>query len=269
MTWDHFSLTINIKVYSKFQECFEFYSCTELNNSYCHCDDLCSLYGDCCHDAQKVNSTSNSSSNLYNMLSCIQTSFPDSRSVPRPVYSYDAYFMVATCPQQWVSSHPNKQMAQQILHCCTNSSLSPVTDLTTNFTFRNIYCAECNNINQSQLVQWNANYICDVFEEHEPDAVSIDQIKHLICQISNFTAHTEARHCTVMISTCPNESITSELCKTKGLTFVKEAFSGTALFKNQWCAECNGVFNIECHLELPSECETCGGNGGNIPPPSK
>ena len=238
MTWDHF-LTINIKVYSQFKECFEYYSCKELNNRYCHCDDLCSLYGDCCHDAQQVNSTSNSSSNLYNMLSCIQTSFPDPMILDSPnLYInviFDAYFMVATCPQQWVSSHPNKQMAQQILHYCTNSNLSPVTDQTTDFTFRNIYCAQCNNINQSQLVQWEVNYICDIFEI--PESVSINnqsQIKRL-CHILNFTAHTEARFCTNLISTCPNEvdkpSKTSELCETKGLTIVKKAFQTNALFK--------------------------------------
>ena len=169
---------------------------------------------------EESNSTSSSSSNLCdNMLSCIQTSFPDRRSLnpkPWPFYSYDAYFMVATCPQQWVSSHPNKQMAQQILHHCTNSSLSPVTDLKTNFTFRNIYCAQCNNITQSQLVQWDANYFCNI-NNGSVIINSISQIRKY-CQISNFTTNTKTRYCSILVSTCPNgfdnQSTASIQCKT-------------------------------------------------------
>ena len=171
---------------------------------------------------------------------------------------FDAYFMVATCPQQWVSSHPNKQMAQQILHYCTNSSLSPVTDLTTNFTFRNIYCAQCNNINQSQLVQWNANYFCNV-DNGSFTINSISQIRKY-CQISNFmiTTNTQVRNCTILVSTCPKEferlSTASIQCKIIGLNIVignLKPKSGTVLFKNKWCAECNEAFDTECYLDLP------------------
>ena len=216
---------------------------------------------------EESNSTSSSSCNLCdNMLSCIQTSFPDRRSLNpkrRPFYSYDAYFMVATCPQQWVSSHPNKQMAQQIFHHCTNSSLSPVTDLTTTFTFRNIYCAQCNNITQSQLVQWNAKYIC--ISNGSVFINSVSQIRKY-CEILSFTTNTKTRYCSILESICPigfdNQNTTSiMLCETQGLNIIKgylKSRIGAVLFKNKWCAECNGAFDTEeyTHAEIEFSHET-------------
>ena len=228
------------------QSCSSFYSCAENNTTQrCSCDELCSLYGDCCHDVQQLNSTRNiSSRNLYNMVSCVQTSFPDQHGEEKPAYNYNAYFMVTACPQPWVSSHSNKQTAQQILHYCTNSSLSPVTDLTTNLTFRNTYCAQCNNINQTQLVHWNATYFCDT-DNGSIDINSMSRIRKY-CRISNFSPTVKTRSCNRLVSSCPNtfdnQSVIFQ-CKNNGLEInIKDQ----VLFKNRWCAECNGAINSEC-----------------------
>ena len=243
------------------QTCSSFYSCAE-NNTRCSCDESCSLYGDCCHDVQQLNSTSNiSSGNIYNnMLSCVQTSFSDQHGGEKPAY----YFMVTTCPQQWVSSHSNQQTAQQILHHCTNSSLSPVTDLTTNLTFRNTYCAQCNNINQTQLVHWNATYFCDT----DNRSIVINSLSRIrkYCRISNFSPTVKTRSCNRLVSSCPNtfenQSVIFQ-CKNNGLEINIE---DRVLFKNRWCAECNGAINSEC-FGLCSPCTV--DSPGQFPPPSK
>ena len=248
------------------QLCSSFYSCVENNTErICSCDESCSLYGDCCHDIQQLNSTSNiSSANIYNMVSCVQTSFPDQHGYEKPAYYYNAYFMVTACPQQWVSSHSNQQTARQILHSCTNSSLSPVTDLTTNLTFRNTYCAQCNNINQTQLVHWNANYFCDT----DNGSIVINSLSHIrkYCRISNFSPTVKTRSCNRLVSSCPNTFDNQRVifqCKNNGLEIYIE---DRVLFKNRWCAECNGAINSECSV-LCSQC--LGNSPGQFPPPSK
>ena len=261
VSWNRF-LTINVTVFgfssfaSPAQLCSSFYSCANKNTRRrCSCDELCSLYRDCCHDVQQLNSTSNiSSGNLYNnMLSCVQTSFPDQHGEEKPAYDYNAYFMVTACPQQWVSSHQNKQAAQQIHHHCTNSSLSPVTDLTTNLTFRNTYCAQCNNINQTQLVHWNATYFCDT----DNGSIVINSLSRVrkYCRISNFRTTVKTRSCKRLVSSCPNtfenQSVIFQ-CKNNGLEIY---IKGEVLFKNRWCAECNGDINSKCFGLF--DCDLC------------
>ena len=194
------------------------------------------------------------------MLSCVQTSFSDQHGEEKPAY----YFMVTTCPQQWVSSHSNQQTAQQILHHCTNSSLSPVTDPKTNFTFRNTYCAQCNNINQTQLVHWNATYFCDT----DNRSIVINSLSHIrkYCRISNFSPTVKTRSCNRLVSSCPNtfenQSVIFQ-CKNNGLEINIE---DRVLFKNRWCAECNGAINSKC-FGLCSPCMV--DSPGRTPPPSK
>ena len=250
------------------QSCSSFYSCANKNTRRrCSCDESCSLYGDCCHDVQQQNSTSNiSSGNLYNMVSCVQTSFPDQHGYEKPAYDYNAYFMVTTCPQQWVSSHSNKKTAQQILLYCTNSSLSPVTDPTTNFTFRNTFCAQCNNINQTKLVHWNATYICDT----DNGSIVINSLSRIrkYCLISNFRPTVKTRSCNRLVSSCPNtfenQSVIFQ-CKNNGLEIY---IKGEVLFKNRWCAECNGDINSECFgLFQPEDCDLCRIVPPTLPPP--
>ena len=263
VSWNQF-LTINVTVSSlpsfvppttrPTQSCSSLYSCANKNTRrICSCDGSCSLYGDCCHDVQQLNSTSNiSSRNLYDMLSCVQTSFPDQHGEEKPAYEYNAYFMVTACPQQWVSSHSNQQTAQQILHSCTNSSLSPVTDLTTNLTFRNTYCAQCNNINQTQLVHWNASYFCDT-----DGSIVINSLSSIrkYCQISDFSTTFKTRSCNRLVSSCPNTFENQNVifqCKNTGLEIYIE---DRVLFKNRWCAECNGAINSKCFGLFCSICK--------------
>ena len=230
----------------------------------CYCNSQCNLHRDCCNTHQTP--MISSPSHAYNMQNCSSTIFDQCDTN----YYKRHYVMVDSCQQQWITSIQNKQIAEQIAEKCNSSSLFPQSDPSTNLTFRNIYCAQCNNISKDQLVPWQPVYSCEL-----KDGMNISNLADVkqLCQLSKFqpVLQRTARSCSGssnIISTCPStfngSSTTIKRCTT-GAFELQLAGDGKIL-RNQHCAECNGVDDFVCyyiiHVNMPDVC-------GRVDPPGE
>ena len=193
-----------------------------LSQVNCKCDDDCALYGDCCLD-YTANSTSRPSA-LHGLLECqkVHTS---------------GVLMVSRCPIQSELNIP-----------CTNRSLFlPVTDPSSNFTFRNIYCALCNNVSRDVVVPWQPHFFCggEVNVSSIRTFESLENACHALSGTVFFSKTSILRMCIPHISTC-SPRVDPDLVHncTSGpydLVTAEHHRSAAAVFRNRYCAQCNGA----------------------------
>ncbi|GFR12872.1 SMB domain-containing protein [Trichonephila clavata] len=105
----------------------------------CECDPHCSTFQDCCVDAPYFQPESTSSS-----ITCM----PYGKN-----FSLGAY-VLDYCPTDYAGPKSVKDFCegQDDFHDLFSST--PVTDILTNVTFRNGYCAECNSVREPYLKSW-------------------------------------------------------------------------------------------------------------------
>ena len=196
----------------------------------CQCDVSCSAYNDCCRDAPTAN---DSSTRLETV--CQSASSSEDR--------VNGYHMIRNCSATRTND-------------CFDNGYSPVTDINTNLTYSNYYCAMCNNITERSLQTWTTIFTCD----HND--------KELYCSLCEYTAplNVSTRPCYQTISDC---SITSNL------TLVQMCIDGLyepvidrndTIYYNDYCSRCNGVFDARCLAEREIEevhCDNISGNDSN------
>ena len=208
----------------------------------CNCDDKCILYKDCCYDAKKgVNATRLHNHIYYNLLECEQTDFIDVFSTINK-----NYYMVSRCPSEWVANQEDRVRADEVSNSCSRSALLPLTDSLTNFTFRNIYCAQCNNVSMNDLTPWQPHYSCNVNTTLDARKLPLRTLEGVsrLCMLQKFIPSPTARTCLPRVSTCPNWTnvSTAMKCRSEGYEPYRE-FGEKRLFRNKFCADCNGVTN--------------------------
>ena len=163
----------------------------------------------------------------------------------------EAFLMVSSCPSEWISTQKDQTIAEEIVFKCSNSSLLPQTDPNTKFTFRNIYCAQCYNINLTNLVVWRAEYTCDINTTLDAKVLQLRSIEDIAkrCQLLKYMHEPSlARHCFPHVSTCSNQTDidATKKCQTGELELYQEGLNNDSyvrLFRNSHCADCNGVGN--------------------------
>jgi len=223
----------------------------------CFCDNACSVYGDCCIDAnayvqseQKVNHLSFECANLK---------------------QYGDIYMRNKCPNDWYDSRKIKDA------CETPGSLSqdpfgstPVTSIPSGFTYKNYFCSVCNrdsenvrfwrprlecptltsynnrfkNLTKSFIEnnlflsedddRWGVNIDTSgvtVFHECTVDPAVPDTLTHLVRSCSGKST----------VSTCPldykkNDTVV-ELCS----SYTAMVFEPNAAYRNVHCAICNNA----------------------------
>jgi len=223
----------------------------------CFCDNACSVYGDCCIDAnayvqdqQKVNHLSFECANLK---------------------QYGDIYMRNKCPDDWYDS-------RKIQEACENPGpftqdpfgSTPVTSIPSGFTYKNYFCSVCNRDSTNvrfwrprlecpTLTSYNnrfknltKNFIEDnlflsehddrwgvnidtsgvtVFHECTVDPAVPDTLTHLVRSCSGKST----------VSTCPlnydqNQTIV-ELCS----SYTAMVFEPNAAYRNVHCAICNNA----------------------------
>ena len=228
------------------------HSSCDSRHRICYCDDQCSLYKDCCVDAESTPLPSyRTQSHIYNLLSCHRSNFESNVTINK------GYLMVSRCPLEWRTTQQNNHNAKQIAMHCSNASLFlPVTNPDTNLTFRNIYCALCNNISHNQVVLWKPQYVCDRGTS-ELAALSSNYTQAVVmgqCTLMNIQP-VNGRSCVIHESSCPpgnrSDPVYNKLVKNcmSGETLnLHTSPSVTEIYKNRFCAECNGVNDSRCYI---------------------
>ena len=216
----------------------------------CKCDSECPLYGDCCLDYKPVNNSlrANTSSSLQTLLKCWTVDFTG--DVLRRDGGDKSILMVSRCSQP---SHP------QNMQCMNQSLFLPVTDSLSNYTFRNIYCALCNNISRDQLVSWQPRFHCDRNIAIQLSNLSTYEKINEVCYMYKLVSKSpliSMRGCVPHISTCPMATdASSQLIQncTRGQYDLVAAPNDTrVLFRNRYCAQCNGYNDTQCLQYLNS-----------------
>ena len=225
------------------------------NITSCACDASCMWYGDCCSTAP--NCPADIQAPELPGLKCLKI---------RPG-SDEAYWMVTECSVDWLDSQTRN--GGLINAMCMNGSntLPPVTDRDNGVAYKNEYCAVCNQV--TNILPWLYRFEC-------PDCTgeSIKLIKNscphrlpliqeiieadcVACGFSVPPSGPPARPClpdSVINSECLSrnelETVTSiswEMEEYKSIT--TQCYSGPVkpvalcqaiIFKNQYCAICNG-----------------------------
>ena len=216
----------------------------------CKCDSECPLYGDCCLDYSLINNSlrANTSSSLQTLLECWTVDFTGD------VLARDggdkSILMVSRCSQP---SHP------QNIQCMNQSLFLPVTDSLSNYTFHNIYCALCNNISGDRLVSWQPRFYCDRNAAMQLSSLSTYKKINEFCQMYKVVSKSpliSMRSCVPHISTCPVDTDASsqlvQNCTRGQYDLVVASNNIRMLFRNHYCAQCNGYNDTQCLQNVTS-----------------
>ena len=208
----------------------------------CKCDSECPLYGDCCLDYSPITNSlrANTSSSLKTLLECWTVDFTGD------VLTRDggdrSILMVSRCSQP---SHPHN------IQCMNQSLFLPVTDSLSKYTFRNIYCALCNNISEDQLMPWQPQFHCDRNAAMQLSNLSTYEKINEVCYMYKVVTKSPLipmRSCVPHISTCLTNT-SSQLIQSciGGQYDLVAAHNDTRmLFRNRHCAQCNGYNDTQC-----------------------
>ncbi|CAF0752283.1 unnamed protein product [Didymodactylos carnosus] len=121
----------------------------------CFCDNLCLTYDDCCENIK----TSNSSIKVSN-YECIDFLSHNSDVDPNSL-TISVWMTVRCLPNYFGTKADNQCQSYRTKTLSDDPTLFiPVTSTQTNVTYRNYFCAYCNNDIQS-LVSWSYKSLCD------------------------------------------------------------------------------------------------------------
>lgn len=239
----------------------------------CHCDTECELYHDCCEDRPQCREPP------------VLTGVPESQCSStglddRPVTTVPAYWMVSICPSDRQASSIEETWIEGN---CTNGSrsLPPVSDQNTGVVYINEYCAICNGV--EGILPWSYTLSCSegLLEmlKNPNFTLTVADIERE-CTLCRFTAPNltstilTPRPCRITVASCMgrtdleahtnrtwNESAYDqlvELCEQGPYSLVGNSKSELVLpYRNQYCAECNGIDTEGLNCHRPREIESC------------
>ena len=206
---------------------------SELTGPSCFCDPLCdSVFQDCCADYdQECNAT------------WMKETFPKSDldtqwECAKPYGMSDEIWMVASCSPNWAKDEVSKK--------CTNyedfpgiSVLIPV--ISNNVTFRNRYCALCNNVDV--FTPWKYDVDCDVIPPGDYTELESVAFMDSFCGTGSLSFPSDQmlfiRYCYEKKTKCfyEDDKASVEGCQT-GPTGLVAVFAGYN-FRNLDCLRCS------------------------------
>ena len=245
----------------------------------CRCDALCAAYGDCCSDRPTCADDASS----LDGLQCKRTEniFLD-RYIPLSVGLREAYWMISSCPEEWLASG-DAQRSEIRSNCnASYARFPPVSDYNTGVVYKNEYCAVCNGVEKS--VRWRYGLGCTRWLSRELQLANESSVVYNLtvdllyreCIPCSYeppdlpSLAPQPRACYPHIDSClgpENVAMPAEeyrlavsQCASEPLNPVW-AKVGSRVFRNHYCAMCNGEFSTTC-ASLPGEIFP----GGLLPP---
>lgn len=228
----------------------------------CFCDPLCSEYGDCC------NQTDNSNRNYYECVDFLSPTF----SNRTPPFSPLHVWMRTKCLSNYIGSLSDIECRNLNNETFIDNPLLfiPVTSIQTNITYRNYFCAYCNNDAYDNIEFWEYKPMChgngSVF-----DYKILDKEEQVDYYIHNLT-----RNCNLKTIVYPHirgqmqPSVFIRPCKksrpqicpletpidlVRNCSLSPPAYRydiiSNITYHNRYCAECNNLNNHEITCSEP------------------
>jgi G protein-coupled receptor Mth (Methuselah protein) len=220
----------------------------------CFCDSACEEYGDCCYSTEF-------SSNKYQCVDYLFPIFNDR------INSFDrlSIWMRSECLSIYIGSKVDKQCRNLDNQLFVDNPILfiPVTSLQTNITYRNYYCAYCNNDANENIKFWEYKPFC-YGTGTDKDYLVLNNDQQVQYYIHNLTKnclktilypHDQGysqpsvfiRPCKNSIpSTCPPET-SDELARncSSSPTAYRYVQDSNIIYPNPYCAECNHINNTD------------------------
>ncbi|KAK7601659.1 hypothetical protein V9T40_009100 [Parthenolecanium corni] len=212
----------------------------------CMCDEKCGLFDDCCKDSNFIPRQPSKEN-----FSCVETA------------TNGFVYMKTACPSSWNSStaiRENCESTNPMLLTLDVWITTPVTDLQTNITYRNMFCAFCHQVYEFDF--WKLGLTCSP-SANEPSQVPLHLDENILSKLhindaspdswiydtpDNATYHclyhgkveedTYLRYCVPsVVDSCSPNWLGSPNCS----TYTSYAFVDNKVFKNPDCLACNNV----------------------------
>ncbi len=129
----------------------------------CFCDKACFQYDDCCEDIKhyQIKQSIKATCIDYMYPFRIRSEFYQPTVMP--------IWMVTTC----LTNYEYTPLEKNCTHPLENDfflsnppAYIPMTSRRTNITYRNIYCAQCNNEKIDSLIQWSFQIVCNGLKQN-------------------------------------------------------------------------------------------------------
>ncbi|CAF0963819.1 unnamed protein product [Rotaria sp. Silwood1] len=220
----------------------------------CFCDSACEEYDDCCHQS-KLSNTNN-----YECIDFLSPTFNESTLSISPLFVW----MRTKCLSIYIGSRSDIQCRNLNNQTFLDNPILfiPVTSIQTNITYRNYYCAYCNNDANLNARFWEYKLHC-----HRNGSSSAIMTLNKEEQI-NYYIHNLTRHCRTTInyprargtssepsvfirpckkslpSICPSET-SADLARncSQSSTAYRYDIVSNVVYRNPYCAECNNINN--------------------------
>ncbi|ESO87275.1 hypothetical protein LOTGIDRAFT_154774 [Lottia gigantea] len=140
--------------------------------SKCYCDGDCHLYKNCCPDKKATDVEPKYMAYEY---TCTTISFPElskrtnlNTDLCSKYYKTcdnlefevhpEAFFLIKSCPNSFTGSQEVVTRCENIIDMEDQSTIHPITNWLTQLSYRNIYCASCNGVQETE--RWEMWLIC-------------------------------------------------------------------------------------------------------------
>ncbi|CAF2858702.1 unnamed protein product [Rotaria sp. Silwood2] len=220
----------------------------------CFCDSVCEQYGDCCYHTKL----------LTNNYECVDFLLPTIRN---QIFLFHrlSVWMRTECLSIYTGSQVDVQCRNLNNQTFTNNPILfiPVTSLQTNITYRNYYCAYCNNDANENIKFWEYKSFCHG-NSTDKDYLILNNDQQVQYYIHNLTKdclktivypHDQGsaqpsvfiRPCKKSLPpTCPSDTSIdlARNCSSFGTAYRYVKDSNT-IYQNPYCAKCNHINNSE------------------------
>ena len=238
----------------------------------CHCDELCSLYRDCCRGADPIDGDPYNISEYVQVSSC------------KPVGNRTIH-VVNSCPVNYHEEH--------VLDFCEKGFMdeddfllhTPVSETQFGIVFKNIFCALCHGYDTDDIRFWILELKCHfppenrTFSNHNgnesetsgepvttlgPNYMDMNSTNSTVEEIIGMAQTCtklpvtpsdmpSPRYCLNISDACPatwNDRYTDDMC-INGPQAVVYSGENHMAYRNRHCAECDGVSMNSVVCELP------------------
>ena len=222
----------------------------------CFCDDLCPIYNDCCHGYVDVSDTGEDIRKVVTSSTCVRFNEELMHRVDRCSPEYPTNDISRLC-----GGIPNMDDILRLI---------PVSEPKYGVTFKNIYCALCNEISHHDVLFWRAEvgcrmqknniqvseYIQDTLFENDIENATFNNVtEKCINKMYRYELPLNIpppRPCKRMINTCDdgwNDFEKQKKCRNGPQAVV---YGFTVVYRNIYCAICNTIPISMCMEPEPS-----------------
>ncbi|CAF3639139.1 unnamed protein product [Adineta steineri] len=219
----------------------------------CFCDSICQKYGDCCNQSKLINS---------NKYQCIDFLSPTLSEQSR-AFARLSVWMRTKCLRVYLGSRSDiycRNLNNQTFK--DNPILFiPVTSIRTNITYRNYFCAYCNNATNSNIQIWEYKIYCRENQTNFNNINKEEQMNNIYNSTQNCTRtiiypriKEDYNQPSVFIRPCKNSfpsvcplGTSTDLARNCSLSSTAYRYDiiSKIIYSNPYCAECNKNNNSE------------------------